>query len=77
MKLREENAGNGHKSELRGECHECKHLIQWPYCFAFMSGSGIPTEIREADSITQIPSLGIMEYAFCIKTLRTSCRNQP
>lgn len=47
MKSREENAGNGHKIKLHGECHECKHLIQWPYCFAFMSGSGIPAEILE------------------------------
>lgn len=47
MKPREDNAGNGHKIEPRGECDECKHLIQWPYCFAFMSGSGIPAEIRE------------------------------
>ncbi len=47
MKPREDNAGNGHKIKPRGECDECKHLIQWPYCLAFMSGSGIPREIRE------------------------------
>lgn len=47
MKSREHSAGNGHKIKPRGECDECKHLIQWPYCFAFMSGAGIPAEIRE------------------------------
>jgi hypothetical protein len=47
MKPREEHPGNGNKIKKISACRECKHLIQWPYCFAFMSGSGIPAEIRE------------------------------
>ncbi|AFM23158.1 ankyrin repeat domain-containing protein [Desulfomonile tiedjei] len=29
------------------QCFRCKHLVKWPYCLAFLSGSGIPEEIRE------------------------------
>jgi hypothetical protein len=27
-------------------CFACAHLIEWPYCFAFLSGEGIPQDIR-------------------------------
>ncbi len=28
------------------KCFSCKHLIEWPYCFAFLTGEGIPEDIR-------------------------------
>jgi hypothetical protein len=36
---------NASKSSV--QCRKCKHLIIWPYCFAFLTGSGIPHELRE------------------------------
>ncbi len=27
-------------------CFSCAHLVEWPYCFAFLSGEGIPQDIR-------------------------------
>jgi hypothetical protein len=27
-------------------CFSCAHMIEWPYCFAFLSGDGIPQDIR-------------------------------
>ncbi|MFH0824955.1 MAG: ankyrin repeat domain-containing protein [Pseudomonadota bacterium] len=29
------------------KCLLCRHLIEWPYCFAFLTGDGIPPDIRE------------------------------
>lgn len=35
------------QSEDRGcKCFSCKHLIEWPYCLAFLTGEGIPEDIR-------------------------------
>ena len=31
------------------QCLRCKHLIEWPYCYAFMSGFGIPDEIKRGE----------------------------
>lgn len=34
------------QSEDRGcTCFSCKHLIEWPYCLAFLTGEGIPEDI--------------------------------
>lgn len=39
-------------------CFQCRHLIQWPYCFAFLTGEGIPQEIREGKNIHTTPVPG-------------------
>jgi len=37
-----QNVGTGSEAL----CFACVHLIEWPYCFAFLSGEGIPQDIR-------------------------------
>lgn len=40
-----DTSDRGHRKPV-AQCSVCKHLIRWPYCFAFMTGEGIPAEIR-------------------------------
>ncbi|MBI5568542.1 MAG: ankyrin repeat domain-containing protein [Desulfomonile tiedjei] len=35
-----------HTSEPKIRCFECKHLVEWPFCLAFLSREGIPEPIR-------------------------------
>ncbi len=57
MSTKKQRLPNGDRNTARPDCHACKHLIIWPYCFAFMSGSGIPREVREGelDHTTPLP----------------------
>jgi hypothetical protein len=34
-----------HATDSQPMCLRCKHLIEWPYCLAFLTGEGIPEEI--------------------------------
>lgn len=31
---------------ITSTCELCQHLVAWPYCFAFLTGKGIPEEIK-------------------------------
>jgi hypothetical protein len=39
-------------------CLVCKHLVEWPYCFAFLTGEGIPEEIRTGQVDHTLPYPG-------------------
>jgi hypothetical protein len=39
-------------------CFACAHLIEWPYCFAFLSGEGIPQDIRQGKFDHTLPFPG-------------------
>lgn len=40
------------------KCFSCKHLIEWPYCFAFLTGEGIPEDIRLGREDHTVPHPG-------------------
>lgn len=46
------------------KCFECKHLIEWPYCFAFLSGDGIPDKIRTGEFDHSQPHIGDNDIRF-------------
>ena len=39
-------------------CFACAHMIEWPYCFAFLSGEGIPQDIRRGKFDHSLPYPG-------------------
>ena len=40
------NSSDAHPPAPKVKCFACKHLVEWPFCLAFLSGDGIPEPIR-------------------------------
>lgn len=51
-------------STLSVQCFDCKHLIEWPYCFAFLSRDGIPEKIRTGEFDHSAPHVGDNDIRF-------------
>lgn len=56
--MEREGRSNEHREDRVSKCLSCKHLIEWPYCLAFLTGEGIPEDIRSGQADHGMPYLG-------------------